>query len=596
MSSKNKKKLEKYKDQNLLDIFGINQKDKFEHKEEKHNYIESNENKNDMETDKKLMKLDTYKERKKYYLKYLEKYYGYDEFRKDQCRLIDKICYYKNDCCGIFPTGHGKSIIYQLPSVILKKMVFVISPLISLMKDQVVQLNEKGISATTINSSMKAKERYKTIDDCINGKYKVVYITPEFIEKNVEFFEKCKKNTGICLFSIDESHCISSWGNSFRPSYQKLSVIKELFPDIPVIALTATATIKVEEDICKKLKLNDPYCIRGSFDRKNIKYYVKFKRPKSKLVEDLKEILIDEPMIIYCQTRKETERLTDKINELGTSAGFYHADMSPEDRDSIQDSFMNDTISCIVATISFGLGINKGDIKRVVHYGAPKDIESYMQESGRAGRNGDDAESYIYYNGQDFKINEFLIASHGSDVFKEHRLNMLEYIKQYLETSRCRRKLLLDYFKDEMDDDIDKEKCCDNCAQKMKQYIDYSDSESEKMMYKNDKIDEKNITKNCNIILKLINEVPLTGIGNKNIHCILNGKNPKTAIDCKRLSTFGSLKISDKELSKLINILIRQKFIIKQKISGGSFFASFNKITEKGIRQYKSDNIICLDE
>jgi ATP-dependent DNA helicase RecQ len=389
----------------------------------------------------------------------LKKYWGYSSFLPHQKEIIESVLS-GNDTVAIIATGGGKSLCYQLPAIFFGGLTLVISPLISLMKDQVDDLNERGIPAAAYNSSLDSSERIKIETDLKNNRLRLLFISPEkCLQQNFLAF---LKQYPIRLIAIDEAHCISEWGHDFRPEYRQLAVLKKEFPKIPVIALTATAIPQVRTDICQQLGLSNPREFVGSFNRENIRYRIQPKKNSLTLILNYIRQHKDDSGIVYCLSKKETEELAEEIRKWGYSAVAYHAGLAKPDRERIQDEFIHDNVHIICATIAFGMGINKPDIRYVIHYDIPKSIESYYQETGRAGRDGLAAECILFYGRFDVNRVRNLLESDGSDEHNHHlALRKLQEMVNYCETSRCRRKYLLNYFGEEYPQD----NCgsCDNC-------------------------------------------------------------------------------------------------------------------------------------
>lgn len=388
--------------------------------------------------------------------KALKQYFGYDEFHKTQEKAIRSVLAGK-DTFVLMPTGGGKSICYQIPSLILPGTTIVVSPLIALMKDQVDGLRVNGISAHYINSSQEFSEQNKIIAEVLAGNVRILYVSAERLV-SADFMQLLKKITPN-LFAIDEAHCISAWGHDFRPDYTRLSMLRSQFPKVPIIALTATADELTRTDILSQLELDSPTQLVDSFDRANISLTV---LPGQNRVAQITNFLSDkmhQSGIIYCLTRKETENLAEKLQSLGLHAASYHAGMSAAERSRIQRSFVQDKILIICATIAFGMGIDKSNVRWVIHYNMPKNIEGYYQEFGRAGRDSAPAQALLFYSYADVeKIQRFFIDRSQGDV----QLAKLERMKEYAEGVICRRKILLRYF-----DETYKKNCqnCDVCNQ-----------------------------------------------------------------------------------------------------------------------------------
>ncbi|MGI6423919.1 MAG: DNA helicase RecQ [Tepidanaerobacteraceae bacterium] len=391
----------------------------------------------------------------------LKTYFGYDNFKKGQEKLVNGIITGR-DVLGIMPTGGGKSLCYQLPATVLEGVTIVISPLISLMKDQVDSLDEMGLSGTFINSTLDYDEFIKRLDGIRKGKYKMVYVAPERL--NTSLFLNLSKDIKISLVAIDEAHCISQWGHDFRPSYLEIpKFINSLDPRPTVAAFTATATAEIVQEIKKLIGLKNPLKIITGFDRPNLFYQVV--KPSNKfsyLLNYLKNNYINDSGIIYCATRKTVESLASKLPSYGISTVGYHGGMSPEIRQKNQDDFMLDRVRIIVATNAFGMGIDKPDIRFVIHYNMPKNMEAYYQEAGRAGRDGEKSDCILMYSPADIVKQKILIQSENLSHERETAMyENLQYLVDYCHTDDCLRKKILIYF----GEDTQEEKChnCSNC-------------------------------------------------------------------------------------------------------------------------------------
>lgn len=386
----------------------------------------------------------------------LKKYFGYETFRPMQGEIIQSV-YDQKDALVLMPTGGGKSICYQIPAVTMAGTCVVVSPLISLMKDQVESLKANGIKAAFLNSSMGPAEQQATEDDFFHGELQLLYVSPEKLVS--ASFQPLLQKAKVNLFAIDEAHCISAWGHDFRPEYSQLKFVKRDFPDIPIIALTATADKLTRKDIVEQLGLTQPEIFVASFDRPNISLEV---RPGQKRLEQILSFIRRKPEqsgIIYCLSRKSTETLAEKLNAKGIKAGFYHAGLSAAERSGIQEAFINDQVPVIAATIAFGMGIDKSNVRWIIHYNLPKNMESYYQEIGRAGRDGTTAETLLFYSYGDIMVLRDILEKNQSEN-TEIQLAKLERMQQYAESLACRRRILLNYFSEDSN-----ERCgnCDNC-------------------------------------------------------------------------------------------------------------------------------------
>jgi ATP-dependent DNA helicase RecQ len=374
----------------------------------------------------------------------LQEYFGYSEFRPGQERIIDEILS-GHDVVGIMPTGAGKSLCFQVPALALEGTAIVISPLISLMKDQVDTLNEMGIKAAFINSSLNLQEFRNITLKAKNGEYKLLYIAPERLE--TESFWELLSQMNISIIAVDEAHCISEWGHDFRPSYTKIADMIAKLPKRPAVAaLTATATTQVKQDIVRLLKLQKPYILITGFDRENL--YFEVDKPANKFDFLLKYIKKNgaNSGIVYCSTRKTVDTVCKKLNEHGITASRYHAGLSDEERIANQEAFIFDKVQVIVATNAFGMGIDKSNIRYVIHYNMPKTMENYYQEAGRAGRDGESAECLLFYSAADVITNRLLIENGSSNVDKTNEYKKLQEMVDYCNTDGCLRKYILSYF------------------------------------------------------------------------------------------------------------------------------------------------------
>lgn len=383
----------------------------------------------------------------------LKKYFGYDTFREGQELLIDSILAGK-DTFGIMPTGAGKSICYQLPGIMMKGITIVITPLISLMKDQVAALKEAGIRGAYFNSSLTAGQYYKALEYAKRGTYKIIYVAPERL-MNGEFLDFAK-TVNIDMITVDEAHCVSQWGQDFRPSYLKILDFVEALGKRPVIsAFTATATSQVREDIVKILQLREPTVLTTGFDRKNLFFAVQKPGNKYKVLKNYIDIHPGKSGIIYCLTRKLVEDVCERLNEEGVLATRYHAGLSDEERRQNQDDFIYDTKPIMVATNAFGMGIDKSNVNFVIHYNMPKNLESYYQEAGRAGRDGERADCILLYGGKDVVTNQFFIEKDNEneelgeeqkEVIRQRERMRLKKMTFYCHTNECLRNYMLRYF------------------------------------------------------------------------------------------------------------------------------------------------------
>ncbi len=383
----------------------------------------------------------------------LKKYFGYDTFRNAQEALIDNILEGK-DTLGIMPTGAGKSLCYQIPALLMNGITLVVSPLISLMKDQVGSLNQAGIHAAFLNSSLTTNQYYKALGFARQGRYPIIYVAPERLV--TEEFLDFALNSNIAMVAVDEAHCVSQWGQDFRPSYLKIVEFIKRLPKRPVVsAFTATATKEVRDDIIDILQLQNPMVMTTGFDRNNLYFGVMAVKDRYHAIKNYLEIHKKDSGIIYCLTRKHVEEVSGRLAEDGFSVAKYHAGLSDEERRKNQDDFIYDRTAVMVATNAFGMGIDKSNVRFVLHCGMPKNMESYYQEAGRAGRDGEPAECILYYSGQDVITNQFFIDNNQDNqelddmtriLVQERDRERLRKMTFYCFTNECLRDYILRYF------------------------------------------------------------------------------------------------------------------------------------------------------
>ncbi len=522
------------------------------------------------------------------YNQLLKKYWNYDGLKPTQFEIIKKIVEESKDVCAVLATGFGKSLCYQLPFLITKKNVIVISPLIALMVEQGLEMEQKNISVAIFNSetTLKKKNEYKS--QITDGMTKLIFMTPEFFTKSYDFIQEIRKN--LLMVCIDEAHAISTWGLDFRPGYTELGVIRDWMPEIPILTLTATASVKVREDIYSILKLNKPELIIGNFDRPNL--LIKVLSRTSDILGSIENLLNkyqSEYAIIYCKTRDDTDSLSNKLKELGFNAEAYHAGMTDKHKKQVQQDFINAKTKIMCATIAFGMGINIPGVRLVIHYNCPKNIESYYQEIGRAGRDGKAAECVLFYSAKDFIINRLLIKDMKNLQQKNYQEEQIRQIEKYVWSSGCRRKAILSNFGQFI------ESCtnCDNCLKKIEKNakilkIEKNNNNSlnfDKNLNDSNDINDSNddIDYTCPIYLLLNVLTKLNGkFGFGMCINVLLAKQSKIKDWMENWNEYGCGTGFGKDdwWKRLCKYLMNDDFIIETQVSG-SFFSTID-LTSKG--------------
>jgi Werner syndrome ATP-dependent helicase len=508
-------------------------------------------------------------------LKLLKKKYGYTSFKPKQYEIINNIINGK-DMCAVLPTGYGKSLTFQIPALYQDKVGIIICPLIALMNDQQQALKKIGVSACCYNSTVDDKFQMRT--DIINGKYSFVYVAPESLTNLKETLKKLDKKKGIALFAVDEAHCISQYGFDFRKAYRELTFLKNEYPDIPILAVTATATKKVAKDICDTLGLSTRKPITSSFDRENLHIEINLKvNPEMDILSILNKHK-DSCCIIYCHTKKETEKIADMLNNNDIYAEAYHAGMTNISREKVHNKFIKGKLNIVVATIAFGMGINKSNVRVVIHYGCPKNIEGYYQEIGRAGRDGKKAFCYMFYKESDFAFQKHQIDQIHDDTFRTSQKKLLEVMQEYARNSKiCRKKILLRYFDETIEIECN---MCDICCGK-----------TERANVSKTKLHD--IYRETVLLINLIESIKNRQYGKTLYINILRGSNNKSIQPFMKKNPYygkGTTK-SVEWWNELFNILIVKDYIQQNNVKTSRYPMSVITVTKKGATLSTIDSI-----
>lgn len=483
----------------------------------------------------------------------LQKYWGYPDFRGIQRNIIESIACGR-DTLGLMPTGGGKSITFQVPALVKEGVCIVITPLIALMKDQVQHLRERGILAEAIYADKSRSEILQTLDNCIFGGVKILYVSPERLAS--ELFQTKLKHIHVSFITVDEAHCISQWGYDFRPSYLQIAKIREMIPQVPILALTATATPEVVDDIQERLHFAEKNVFKMSFERKNLAYVV---RNTSNKQGEMVHILqsVKGSAIVYARSRKRTKEMAELLSKKGISATFYHAGLAPDEKDVRQKAWQADEVRVMCATNAFGMGIDKPDVRMVIHIDCPDSLEAYFQEAGRAGRDGEDSECVLLYSPQDIMINKFFIEHRepnpDMDAEEQARLMILDKRRlnamvDYCKTTGCLREYILKYFGERPDNPEGGRYNCHNCSNCV---IDEAEREAdEAYMYPGNRFSAP-VSRNAAMVA---DRMKRSAAAAKSAYATPKSKKPEDALNDRGVMLFNRLRELRKQIAVSVGV------------------------------------------